>query len=235
MFNVLDQICLADRSIAHVQIGDAYAGRATNAARGMAGRLQAQLPGRGAFHQPLGQTAIADQFCLGCRQAFAVKSLGPETAFAMGTVDDVHGAVEQLGIERVEQKAGFAGDGTAGNCADKMAEQAIADTGIIDDRHRARFEIHRIEPGNGAFACFPTDIFGVFEIFEKTDAIIGIVAFHAIALSGNDTRRQAVTAGRISAGEAMAGRQGNNAASGAGAAAFAIGNAFDRSSRVLCL
>ena len=218
-----------------MQVGHADAGGAADTARGMSGGLQAKLARRGAFHDPLGQTALVDQFRLCGWQAFAVKRLRPQAALAARAVDDADRAVKYLRVERVEQEARLARDGGAGNGPDEMAEQAVADAGIVDHGHGTGLEVNRAQPGDGSFACFPTDAFGGLHILQKADAVIGIVAFHAVAFTGNDAGGDAVAAGGIGAGEAVAGGQGNDRATGAGAAAFAVGDALDRARGILGL
>src|SRR5205085_12426851 len=121
------------------------AGRTADAANGVAGRLEPELPRRGAVEQPAGDTAALDEIARRGGDAFAVERARARAAAAVGVLTDDYVAREQLFREPVEQKAGAAGDGGAGHRADQMADQAGADARVEDHRHGAARGLARIE------------------------------------------------------------------------------------------
>src|SRR3546814_6575052 len=67
-----------------------------------------------------------------------------------GVINDRDPLGEYPFAQRIQEEAGFAGNGCARHAADQMSDQAGADSGIEDDGHLPAFDLDRIEARNGA-------------------------------------------------------------------------------------
>ena len=142
----------SERPRLHMDVGRAGARRAADAARGMAGRLQAQLPRRGAVEQPAGQPAAVDQPRRPGRHPLAVERLGAEAAPPVRIVDD-----DDVGSRTSPPPRGRAGSWSCGRSPGRSSRradgrQAAADARIEQDRHRPARQLAGIEPLHRALA-----------------------------------------------------------------------------------
>jgi hypothetical protein len=211
----------------HIEVGRRHAGRAADAARGMAGGLEAELTRRGAVEQPGLEQAGIDQLHRLNGQAFAIERARAQTPGTMRIVADRHALGEDLLAELVEQEAGLASDRGAGDGAEEMADQPGRDPAIEYHRHRATGDPGGIDPGNGALAGQPADQLGRFETGGVAGRMMRVVALHRATRTGEHAGRGAVAGLGKAAGEAVAGRERHHRARGAGAGAFAVGDAFN--------
>src|SRR3546814_8729538 len=67
-----------------------------------------------------------------------------------GVINDRDPLGEYPFAQRIQEEAGFAGNGCARHAADQMSDQAGADSGIEDDGHLPAFDLDRSEARNGA-------------------------------------------------------------------------------------
>ena len=104
----------------------------------MAGGGELELPRRAAIQQPGRQHAILDQGALLVGDAFAVERLGAQAARAVRIVDDADALGEDLLAHLVLEEAGAARDRRAVDGADEMADQAVGDARVVDDRASSR-------------------------------------------------------------------------------------------------
>ena len=105
-----------------MDVGGAGARRAADAAAGMAGRLEPELPGRSGIEQPAGESAAVDEAAGLRRDALAVEGARAKAARTVGIVEDVHAGGEQQFVLVADQEARLAGDRWAGHRADEMAQ-----------------------------------------------------------------------------------------------------------------
>ena len=172
-----------ERARLHMDVGRARARRAADAAAGMAGRLQPQLPRRGAVEQPAGRA--------GRRRpagAAAVATPSPSNGLERRPARPVRIVDDDDRRRRTAPRPrGRAGSWSCGRWRGRSSRRAGAPIrlpptrGSNSDRHRPAGELAGIEPLHRALAGQPADRLGRVEIGIMADAVAGMVALHVAA------------------------------------------------------
>src|SRR5947207_5945855 len=177
------------------------------------------------IEQPCAQRAVLNKGHSLIANAFAVERFGTQTAQAVWVVNDIDPLCERLLVHPVLEKTDAAGDRTPRNGADEMSEQTRSHTRFIDDRHRLRFGLARIEPLHSSLPRAPANVFRPFQIGAVARAYALVVALHPRAFACQHGHADAMVRGGIAAEEAFAGGKRNRAAAETGAAPFGVGDA----------
>src|SRR3546814_2063109 len=116
-----------------MHVGCACSRSAAGAARGVPRRCQAQLPRRCAIKQPTSKDAFIDEGAAPGGQPLAIERARTKPARPDGVINDRDPLGEYPFAQRIQEEAGFAGNGCARHAADQMSDQAGADSGRSEE------------------------------------------------------------------------------------------------------
>src|SRR5215831_17469134 len=143
-----------------MQIIRAWRWRRGNAAMGMAGRRQSELPRGCRIEQPGGQNAVVDDRELLNLDALGIKGLRAQAAQPQRIVNDTNVAGKKLRAEMVLEETRLARDRGAVDRVDEMADQRVRHARIVHDGHLAGLDLARIGARNRALPRSAADAFG---------------------------------------------------------------------------
>ena len=216
-----------------MHVGDGRAGRAAGAARGVAGGLQPQLPGRGEIENPRRQHAVVDDVAGFRLHAFAVEGLGAQPAFPERIVDDDDALGKDLLAHLAGQERGPARHRLAVDGAAEVTDQRGGDTRIVNDRQFGAFGLARVEPADGVLARLRADRGRIVEICEPDGRRVFVVAFHLRAFAGDDADADGKARALPRAVEAVTRGEVHRRFAEADLGAFGIGDAGHGARRIL--
>src|SRR3546814_18130727 len=101
-----------------------------------------------------------------------------------GVINDRDPLGEYPFAQRIQEEAGFAGNGCARHAADQMSDQAGADSGIEDDGHLPAFDLDRIEARNGALSGPYPDACRRLQIGAVPPRLPCVITLHAWSCAG---------------------------------------------------
>src|SRR6185436_10892187 len=152
---------------------------------------------------------------------------------AVRIVDNADAAREDLLPHLVLEEAGAARDRRAVDGADEMADQAVGDARIVDDRDLRGRGLARIEAAHRALAGGFAERHRVGQALAEYRAGEIVVALHAGAFAGQNRDADAPAAGGIAAAEAVAGGERDLHLAPARFRALGVGDARHRPRRIL--
>ncbi len=223
--DVGDQRLGQDDAGAHMHVAGRDAGAAPAAARCMAGRLQPELPGRGAVEQPGFEHAVRDELDRGHGQPSPSNGRERRPWGRCGSSQMVT-PLAKIFVPSASSR--------------KLVLREIAWPEMAPTRWPSMLEPTRgssttgiaplaTRPGlSRATARSPARVpidSGILQLAAVASRMMRIIADHLAARSGEHAGRQAVAGRGIGAGKAVAGGERPDRARGAGAAAFAVRDA----------